>query len=208
MPKIPESEIAALKRGEWLQRQKGDMAVAVWKSQRVVRVLYNHCSPVERVSTERDGDAESVVCPRAVQDYFSQSRSVDVINQLHYGYLMGRKAKRCWPRLAWWLLDACILNAFRLWSLARERPDQLAFREELMHALLEQYHNERRAAAASSHPAPAMALAKDHYPERAAKISECEECRQRSERRVRSRFICHACGAHLCIEDCFGQHHQ
>jgi hypothetical protein len=182
--------------------------VAVWKSQRVVRVLYNHCSPMERGSLVRAGGSDGAPCPRAVQDYFLQSRSVDVINQLHYGYLMGRKAMKCWPRLAWWLLDACILNAFRLWSLARERPNQLTFRRELMRALLEQHRAEQRAVQLSARPSSSIALAKDHFSERVEKLGDCVVCSRRSDHRVRSHFICHTCGTHLCIEVCFGQYHQ
>jgi hypothetical protein len=82
-------------------------------------LLYNHCSPSETASFDRWNDAGrkvSVGCPRAIQDYFYGARSVDVLSQLHYAYLLGRKAMRSWPRLAWLLLDMCVINAFQLWS--------------------------------------------------------------------------------------------
>jgi hypothetical protein len=70
-------------------------------------LLYNHCSPGESSSLQRWNDAGRNVqfgCPRAIHDYFYRARSVDVLSQLHYAYLPGRKAQRCWPRLAWWLI--------------------------------------------------------------------------------------------------------
>jgi hypothetical protein len=56
MPAIPADDINALDRGEWLQRQKGDATVAVWRDQKPLWVLYNHCSPGESASLERWND--------------------------------------------------------------------------------------------------------------------------------------------------------
>ena len=36
MPNIPEADVRALGRGEWIQKQKGDTSLAVWKDQKVV----------------------------------------------------------------------------------------------------------------------------------------------------------------------------
>src|SRR5665648_793900 len=87
------------------------------------------------------GRKVSIGCPRAIRDYFYGARSVDVLSQLHYAYLPGRKAQRSWPRLAWWLLDMCVINAFQLWSKGQQHPGQLRFREELMHELVAQMCN-------------------------------------------------------------------
>ncbi len=136
MPTIPLADIRALGRGEWMQRQKGDATVAVWRDQRAMWLLYNHSSPGETASLERWNDAGrkvSVGCPRAIRDYFYGARYVDVLSQLHYAYLPGRKAMRLWPRLAWWLLGMCVINAFQLWSKGQQHLGQLRFREELMH---------------------------------------------------------------------------
>jgi len=42
MPALPAEETSALRQGQWIQRQKGDTSLAVWKDQKVVWVLYNH----------------------------------------------------------------------------------------------------------------------------------------------------------------------
>jgi Transposase IS4 len=210
LPEIHEDDIKSLKRGEWLQRQKGDCAFAVWKDQTVMRVLYNHCSPTEVSSLERwgsSGNKISIGCPRAIQDYFFHSRSVDVLSQLHYAYLIGRKAERCWPRLAWWLVDVCILNAFKLWTLRQEKPSQLAFRISLMNELFDQYHSHRRASQAVAHPPKDIPTAKDHYPENTNEKRDCIVCSHRPHHRVESRVICHVCKVHLCIGACFGHYH-
>ena len=204
MPAISDAEVAALRQGEWLQRQKGDATVAVW-------LLYNHCSPDEASCLDRWSEAGhkvSIGCPRAIRDYFYGARSVDVLSQLHYSYLPGRKAQRCWPRLAWWLLDMCVINAFQLWSKGQQHPGQLRFREELMHELLTQLPPEQKPQRGRARPHPATALAKDHYLERVHEARDCMQCSPVGGTRVRSSFICHACQQHLCAGECFALYHS
>ncbi len=210
MPAVPAGDIAGLGQGEWVQCQKGDMTLAVWRDQKPLWILYNHCSPGEVASLERWNDAGrkvSIGCPRAVRDYFYGARSVDVLSQLHYAYLPGRKAMRSWPRLAWWLLDMCILNAFKLWSMGQGRVSQLDFREQLMHELMKQLPAEGvpRKSGASLHPA--HALASEHFPERADEERDCVVCSHRPATRTQSRLICHACQVHLCAGQCFSSYH-
>jgi len=210
MPAVTLEDIRALNRGEWIHRQKDDTAVAVWRDQKSMWVLYNHCSPTETASLDRWNDAGrkvSVGCPRAVRDYFYHARSVDVLSQLHYAYLIGRKARRAWPRLAWWLLDACILNAFQLWSIGQHRPSQLRFREELMHELLKQLPREQapRKRGAGLHPAHALAI--EHFSTLTDMARDCKQCSRQPEQRHRTNYVCDACGVHLCLGSCFQSYH-
>jgi hypothetical protein len=210
MPAIPKEDINALHRGEWIQRQKGDATVAVWRDKQALCVLYNHCSPTETASLDRwndRGKKVSIGCPRAVRDYFYRARSVDVLSQLHYAYLIGRKARRAWPRLAWWLLDVCIINAFQLWSIGQHRPSQLRFREELMHELLKQLPSEDvpRKRGAGRHPA--HALASEHCSLLVAEDRDCKQCSHQPGHRKRTSYICSACRVHLCLGHCFSAYH-
>lgn len=211
MPSIPEAEVRALGRGEWIQRQKGDATVAVWRDQKMVWLLYNHCSPAEAASLDRwseAGNRISIGCPRAIRDYFFGARSVDVLSQLHYAYLPGRKAQRCWPRLAWWLLDMCVINAFKLWSIGQDRPSQLDFRIQLMHQLLEQLPADEKPRKRGGHKRADGDSVKEHFAEAASREGDCAQCSHQPEHRVRSSFICHACHAHLCIGQCFALYHS
>ena len=211
MPVIAKADIDALGRGEWLQRQKDNTTVAVWKDRRTLWLLYNHCSPSEAASLQRwndEGRNVSFGCPRAIHDYFYHARSVDVLSQLHYAYLPGRKAQRSWPRLAWWLIDMCIINAFQLWSKGQEHPGQLRFREELMHELLKQLPSEQAPRKSGEALRPAHALANKHFSTRVDKERDCAICSRRSIQRVRTHFICAACQVHLCIGNCFAQFHS
>jgi hypothetical protein len=210
MPAIATDAVSSLVQGQWLQRQKGDATVAVWKDQKPFWLLYNHCSPTEAASLARwndSGNKVSVGCPRAVRDYFFGARSVDVLSQLHYAYLPGRKAMRSWPRLAWWLLDMCIVNAFKLWSIGQDRPSQLDFRIQLMHQLMEQLPSDQLPRKhGGAHP-PAGSLPKSHYSLHSSEEGHCKVCNDRPANRKQTRFICAACSVHLCVGDCFATYH-
>lgn len=211
MPKIAKAAVKALGKGEWIQRQKDDMSLVVWKDQKAVWVLYDHCSPKETASLNRwgnEGEEISIGCPRAIRDYFYGARSVDVLSQLHYSYPIGRKARRCWPRLAWWLLDMCIINAFKLWSIGQSRPKQLDFREQLMHALLQQLPPDQLPRKHGGHPRAPGALATEHYVEAAGGQGDCAQCSHQSKHRARSSYVCHTCRAHLCLGECFALYHS
>jgi hypothetical protein len=211
MPKISDDEVSTLGQGQWIQRQKGDATVAVWRDQKVMWLLYNHCSPSEAASLDRwndFGQKVSIGCPRAIRDYFYGARSVDVLSQLHYAYLPGRKARRCWPRLAWWLLDMCIINAFKLWSKAEVHPNQLDFREQLMHELLKQLPPESTPRKRGAGLHPAHALASEHHSIRVDAERDCKQCSYRVSHRVQTHYICAACQVHLCMGACFAQYHS
>lgn len=174
-------------------------------------LLYNHISPKETASLQRWSDAGERVsynCPAAVRDYFYHSRSVDVISQFHYGYLIGRKSMKCWPRLAWWLIDMCIINAFKLWSKGNDHTDQLRFREELILELGKLLPANQRPRKHGGHPLPASSLAKDHYMERSQCQRDCAVCSRQPDQRKTSSFVCHTCQTHLCIGECFAIYHR
>ena len=173
-------------------------------------LLYNHCSPSETASLDRwndRGHKVSVGCPRAIHDYFYHARSVDVLSQLHYAYLIGRKARRAWPRLAWWLLDMCVINAFQLWSKGQQHPGQLRFREELMYELLQQLPVDDKPRQHGGRQPPPGATAAIHSSELAAEDRDCKQCSRQPGRRKRTNYICSECQVHLCLGACFRAYH-
>jgi hypothetical protein len=210
MPNIPKETVHSLRKGEWIQGQKGDTSLAVWKDQKAVFVLYNHVSPRSLSSLDRwsaDGEKISVGCPQAIHDYFYHARSVDIMNQLHYSYLLGRKARRCWPRLAWWLLDICILNAFKLWSIGKDGPSQLRFREDLMYQLLAQLPLDERPRKHGGMRPPPNAPAKIHSSELSVVERDCTHCSRQPGNRKQTNYVCSACQVHLCLGECFRAYH-
>jgi hypothetical protein len=211
LPALSVDDTDALNRGDWLQQQKGDTSLAVWKDQKLMWVLYNHISPLETATLDRWNDSGhkiSIGCPKAVRDYFYQARSVDVINQLHYSYRTGRKSVRVWSRLAWWLIDMCIINAFKLWSFGQEEVRQLDFREQLMLELVELLPANQRQHRERAQACPVNASAKDHYSFISSLDRDCVVCSHQPQNRKRTNYICAKCGVHLCLGDCFSQYHS
>jgi hypothetical protein len=210
MPPVDDAAIDALQRGEYISRQRGDLSLVVWRDRRPVWVLSNHCSPKEVASLERsgaDGEMVAVPCPRAVRDYNFHRGEVDRVDQLHEGYLIGRKSKKSWPRLAWWLLDMCILNAFKLWAIGKQGARQLDFRIQLMHALVKLLEVDQQALQTSRGGNVSIALAKEHYSVPANEQRDCVVCSHTQAKRVRPAYVCHACKVHLCIGQCFALYH-
>jgi hypothetical protein len=210
MPEIAAAAIDALQRGQYVSRQRGDLSLVVWRDRRPVWVLSNHCSPKETASLERSGAAGAMVavpCPQAVRDYNFHRGEVDRVDQLHTGYLIGRKSKKSWPRLAWWLLDMCILNAFKLWAIGKQGSRQLDFRIQLMHELVKLLEADQLGLQHSRGAHHSIALASEHYSTLSDTDRDCVVCSHQPAQRTRTRYICAKCRKPLCVGQCFSRYH-
>jgi hypothetical protein len=204
------AQLAALPRGSHLQMQRGNVTLCAWRDKKLILLLYNHIDPSQLTSLQRWGDDGVIYqlgCPQAIRDYFHHARAVDVINQLHYSYLPGRKSRKCWTRLVWWLIDICILNTFRLWQVQHPDESHLAFRMQLALELMEALPPERRPQRAAPPPPGGAALAKDHYSLLSQARGDCVHCSHQPNSRVNTKYICAKCRVHLCVGACFSAYH-
>lgn len=208
---LTPAQLLAIPRGAHLQMQRSDLTLCAWRDKKLILLLYNHIDPNLLTTMQRwdeDGAIYQLACPQAIHDYFHHARAVDVINQLHYSYLPGRKSRKCWTRLVWWLIDICILNAYRLWQVQHPDERHLTFRMQLAHELMECLPPDRRPQR-TAHPPPGGAtLAKDHYSLLSDARGDCIHCSDREDRRVTTRHICAKCGVHLCEGACFAVYHS
>jgi hypothetical protein len=208
---LTPARLLAIPRGAHLQMQRDSVTLCAWRDKKLILLLYNHIDPKQLTTLQRwgdDGVIYQLACPQAISDYFHHARAVDVINQLHYSYLPGRKSRKCWTRLVWWLIDICILNAFRLWRVQQPDDSHLTFRMQLAHELMECLPPNRRPQR-TTHPSPGGAsLAKQHYTVLLPGPGDCEQCSARPHCRVRSQYGCAKCGVHLCIGACFAAYHS
>jgi hypothetical protein len=205
------AQLAAIPRGAHMQMQRDSVTLCAWRDKKLILLLYNHMDPNRLTTMQRwgeDGAIYQLGCPQAIRDYFHHARAVDVINQLHYSYLPGRKSHKCWTRLVWWLIDICILNAFRLWQVQHPDESHLTFRMQLAHELMECLPPERRPRRGAQAPAGAPALAKDHYSLLTQVRGDCKQCSHQPDRRVTTFYICAKCRAHLCVGACFAAYHE
>jgi hypothetical protein len=210
LPRIDDADIKNMSRGDVIKRTNDDMALAVWKDQKALFLLFNHVSSSHLNSLNRwseSGHKISLPCPQAIHDYFFHARSVDVIGQLYYSYRIGRKSKRSYSRLVWWCIDMCIINAYILYKVHHPNITQLQFREQLMHELVDLFRFNRNAIQVSRGANVSVALAKDHYSILVENDRDCFVCSNQSTVRKRTNYFCIGCNKHMCLGDCFRHHH-
>jgi Transposase IS4 len=211
LPKELISTASQLQDNEYAYRQRGKLGAVAWKDRRLVYLLTTHTSPAEVTSIERqseDGSTVQRAVPTAVADYNQHKSGVDTVDQLHASYLIGRKSKKWWPRLVWWLIDMCIVNAYSLYQQQQPiRITQLQFRQRLLEQLLEQYKQEGSTSGSPSSTSHSRHH-QQHWPQHTATAHDCVCCSMQPEKRVRSNFQCKLCHVHLCIDPCFELYHQ
>ena len=153
-------------------------------------MLTTHRSPAEISYVSRSGSSEQKAVPTAVLDYNKHKGGVDTLDQLRQSYAVGRKSKKWWPQLVWWLIDMCILNALSLYNQQQQvQISQLEFRQQLMQELVEQYPQER-ARIGRPPRTPSLHRIGDHWPIRAHEERDCAYCSHQPSLRKCSSFQC------------------
>lgn len=125
-----------LSAGEWVYRQNGDLVCVSWMDKKPVSFLSTYCDPeTTRTVLRRDEHKQRVDldCPEVVVEYHRWMRGVDVYSQRESYMRLGRRAKKWWPRLAWFLIGIGISNAYALYRLNTTHPmTEKDFRKQLM----------------------------------------------------------------------------
>jgi hypothetical protein len=190
--------------------QRGNLSCLAWNDKRLVYFLTNHMGVSSLVSfdQQRGGDSTvTIVKPEVVHEYNRHRSGVDTIDQLRGNYAMGRKSMKNWPSLAWWLIDMCIVNAYRLFILqTHSTASQLEFRIALMEQLARAYPPQR----AQGQPGPQRRRGRPtdpHYPAAGSAEHDCVQCSQRPRSRKRTLYKCDHCDVYLCVVPCFKQYH-
>ena len=122
-----------------------NIVVTVWKDKKPVYFLSSQSEPVGNDTVgrrQRDGTVVIQV-PRApdVKTYNNNMGGVDLINQMRGYYMAGRKSKKWWHCLVWFLVDVAIVNAYILEKLSPHHRSgtQLAFRLDLVQLLIRNF---------------------------------------------------------------------
>lgn len=154
-----------------------------------------------------DGSTVQRAVPTAVADYNQHKSGVDTIDQFHSYYSIGRKSKKWRPRLIWWLIDMCIINAYSLYQQKQQvLISQLQFRQQLIQQLMEQYQHQDSSMdmpLSTSH----QQTRRGHWPSRANVERDCVYCSIQPKQRTCTSFQCEQCRVHLCIDPCFKLFH-
>jgi hypothetical protein len=197
-----------MNQGEMKCWQRGELGALVWKDRRAVYLLTTHKSPADISYLNRSGSSVQTAVPTAVLDYNKYKCGVDTIDQMRESYSIGRKSKRWWPNLVWWLIDMCILNAYSLYNQQQQvKIRQLQFREQLMQQLVERYRQERSSRGRPP-STPYQQQQQGHWPQHTDEKRDCVFCSHEPEIRRQSRFQCKLCCVHLCVDPCFELYHS
>jgi hypothetical protein len=204
------NELRNLVRGQWRFRQKERMVAYLFLDRNPVYFLSTFHYPSQTISLDRrlsTGEHQQYSVPLAVSAYNSARSGVDTLDQLQSYYSMARKSKRWWPRLAWWLIDMCVINSYKLYTLKHSSKIRLLeFREKLMEELagerrqpLHDITNKRRRSICRCEGL--------HVPSKSEHQRDCNWCSDRKSRRKTTVFCCHSCNVYLCMHPCFEQYH-
>jgi hypothetical protein len=161
-------------------------------------------------------------------DYNAFMGGVDLADQNKSYYAVGRKARRWWKYIMWYLFTLSIRNAYLVRAASdtlnfsgaqlarRRRMTHLLFRRELVEQLVAGYSaNQRRYTRRSSIPTCAVMdpmAALSHICTLAAAPRVCYYCARNGVKAqkggpVRTRGWCANCEKHLCFVGCFQKYH-
>jgi hypothetical protein len=209
-----------LKAGQHLYRQRGDLVCVSWMDKKPVNLLSTYCDPLVSGSlqrwraTKQGGRKDKKVtlpCPEVVTEYHTWMRGVDVFSQRESYSRIGRRARRWWPRLAWFLIDMAINNAYILYGqyVARQEHKDTAaespkaFRRALMQALVGTFTARKKRGRPWSQPKlPAGEV--QHVPQLRSAPQECTVCSKtmrlsHGKHKPRTREGCETCGVAVHI---------
>jgi hypothetical protein len=209
-PKELLREVEDKRRGEWVWRQKrGSPLVATsWMDKKPVNLL-STCADAKKSSTvqRRTGsELQEVACPEVLPLYLRYMRGVDVFAQRQSYSKIGRRSRKWFYSLVWFLVDVAIHNAYILYQQRHKQQsyDEKAFRKELMRLLVAGFS--ARKGAGARRPAPKRARDSLHTLEHADRQGACWQCRRRvgdGGHNARSRWRCADCNVFCCMPDCY-----
>lgn len=193
--------VKRLRQGESLFLRRENLVVTVWKDKKPVYFLSTQSNPVgdERVNRrQRDGSIVEVPSVPVVKSYNNNMGGVDLSDQLRGYYMTGRKSKKWWRCLVWFLVDVSIVNAHILerLSLNHRNRTQLAFRLELVRDLIGDFSSRRLSVSSGR-------IEGGHWPISYTK-GRCKRC-LKQKKTTWCRMACELCGKRICL-DCFRNH--
>jgi len=212
-PKELLREVERCARGEWVWRQKRDspLVATSWMDKKPVNLLSTCADAQQGTSIERRTGSElvEVRCPAVLPLYLRYMRGVDVFAQRQSYNKIGRRSRKWFYSLVWFLLDVAIHNAFILYQQKHSKRgyDEKDFRKALMQQLVLGFSARR----ATGHPVPLAKRRRDapHSLQHSNARLTCRGCRRRvgeGGNNKKTQWCCADCNLPLCVPDCYNQH--
>jgi Transposase IS4 len=207
------SDAEGMARGEWKWRQhreKREICIASWMDKKPVNLISTCCNPTKESHIPRRQGWEkiNVKCPEVLPLYTRYLRGVDVFAQRHSYSKIGRKSRKFFYSLIWFLVDVAIHNAFLL-HLMKHRLrnyDEKAFRQQLMQQLVGTFSARKKVMGQPKRPRDAL-----HCIVHTEQRGPCQQCRTRvghGDHNRRSHWCCDDCQVFLCMPECYNKHIQ
>lgn len=180
----------AMKRGEYEFKVKNHVAATKWMDKKPVCMLTTAHNPKEVTTVKRkkkDGTSVSVPCPKVVSEYNANMGGVDRYDQLRERYQIGRRSRKWWHRLMYFLIDTSIVNSYIMWKLSKanqKRIDQLSFRLRLARQLIKGFTSRKRLGRRVNFQNKKKYVPEEvkfanvgrHFPEKISKPRRCKHC--------------------------------
>jgi hypothetical protein len=136
-------------------------------------------------------------------------RAVDIFSQLQSYASIGRKQFRWWPKLAWFLFDIAIMNAYVLYT--RQHPDEKIskrqFRIQLAQELVASFTSRKRKGRPTQEATEYTGDTTMHIPWNPQNGSHpCTQCSRGRANRTRTPYLCEQCNVYVCLGQCFKRH--
>ncbi|KAF9406028.1 hypothetical protein HW555_013446, partial [Spodoptera exigua] len=110
-----KSKKEKLEKHEFMYKSKAPISAIQWMDTQLVNILTTANNPksvsiVKR--TQKDGSKKDITIPRAIAEYTVNMGGVDHFDHFRASYPIGRKSRRNWLRLFYFMFDAAIINSY------------------------------------------------------------------------------------------------
>ena len=173
------------------------------------------------VGRRAPGGETTAAVPRPILTYNNRMGGVDLADQLHSYYPVGRPSIKWWRYLCWWLLQSAMVNSFLIFkgsnlpAPTRKGHRHVSYRLEVLRSLCR--GNSVRKQSAQQSVSQAGVSATDplthgitRLPGRKKNYFLCAKAKIRTDKGygVQTSSGCHICSVHLCVGTCFAKFHQ
>lgn len=207
-----------MKRGEFQFGIKNGIAAVQWMDKKPVNFLSSAHTPRKTTSVLRrlkNGKRVSVHCPTVVDVYNKYMGGVDRFDQYRERYETGRKSKKWWFRIYYFLLDLAIVNSYILWKLCQPpnfKVNQLTYRLNLARQLINGFSTRKKQGRPPNYfkckvPNEVRQSRAAHMPKKEISSRRCKYCSSKNRKQTRTKFICTFCKVPLCVDTCFEKFH-
>ncbi|XP_046970709.1 piggyBac transposable element-derived protein 4-like [Vanessa cardui] len=214
-----EKKETSLKPGEFIYQCAAPISVVKWRDTKDVFVASSAFDPraFELIwRKQKDGSKKPMFCPLSITKYTQFMGGVDHFDHYRASYPLGRKSRKNWHRLFWFLLEAAVINAYIVYMMSHStrRNTHKDFRLRLGRGLINNFSSRKcqapvfKTKKGGVNSIPEEVRTSDvgsHMPE-LAKFRRCRMCSTRAKEQ-RTTYICKVCKVPLCAAPCFYNFH-